>query len=226
MKSSHKIGLIVTPIVILGIIFFVSLQSQNNISFQSENKFDEISMDPSDIPSSLNLPVVGFSDAPVTIIAFNDYQCKDCKTWYDNEYSEISKNLIETKKTNIVFLDSISVGLDSILISEATFCANEQGKYSEYQEILFNSQQEIDNWAKSEQLKTFAVDLELDSKSFESCLDSGKYKKQVLSNLDYAKSFGVDKIPVFKIINFEGKEQIFKGGLPNAVFEDIVNRFQ
>jgi len=61
---------------------------------------------------------------------------------------------------------------------------------------------------------------------FDACLDSGKYTDDILSNLDYAKSLGVDQIPVFKIINYEGKEQILSGGLPNDIFEDIVNRFQ
>jgi len=76
---------------------------------------------------------------------------------------------------------------------------------------------------KSEQLKKFAMDLELDEGLFDECLDSGKYENQVLSNIDYAKRFGVDKIHVFKIINSEGKEHILKGGLPNDVFEKIVN---
>lgn len=226
MKPSQKIGLIVTPIVILGVIFFISLQSQHTISLQSENELDKISIDARNIASSLNLPVVGFFDAPVTIIAFNDYQCIGCKLWYDTEYPEISKNLIETQKANIVFLDSISLGSDSILISEATFCANDQNKYSEYQKILFASQQEIDSWAKPEQLKKFAMDLELDSELFESCLDSGKYKNKVLSNIDYAKSLDVDKIPVFKIINYEGREHTFKGGISSTLFENIVNQFQ
>ncbi|MBN4046058.1 DsbA family protein [Nitrosarchaeum koreense] len=225
MKTSRKIGFIVLPIVILGIVLFISLQTTNILSFQSENELDYISSETNDF-LSLNLPIIGYSDAPVTIIAFNDYQCKDCKTWYDKEYSEISKNLIETKKANIIFLDSISLGNDSVLISEATMCANDQEKYLQYQEILFASQQKIDDWAKSEQLKKFAMDLELDEEMFDACLDSGKYNDDVLSNLDYAKSLGVDQIPVFKIINYEGKEQILRGGLPNDVFEDIVNRFQ
>ena len=186
MKTSKKIGLIVMLIAILTAIFFVSLQFQQDISLQPKNELNEKSMDTSDI-SSLNLPVVGIPDAPVTIITFNDYQCNDCKTWYDKEYPEISKNLIETQKANMVFLDSISLGDDSVLMSEATYCAEEQGKYSEYQKILFNSQQGIDDWAKSEQLKKFAMDLQLDPELFESCLDSGKYEKQVLSNIDYAK---------------------------------------
>jgi len=225
MKTSRKIGFIVLPIVMLGIVLFISLQTTNILSFQSENELDYISSETNDF-LSLNLPIIGYSDAPVTIIAFNDYQCKDCKTWYDKEYSEISKNLIETKKANIIFLDSLSLGNDSVLISEATMCANDQEKYLQYQEILFASQQKIDDWAKSEQLKKFAMDLELDKEMFDACLDSGKYNDDVLSNLDYSKSLGVDQIPVFKIINYEGKEQILSSGLPNDVFEDIVNRFQ
>jgi protein-disulfide isomerase len=225
MKTSRKIGLIVIPITILGIIFFISLQPSNTFSFQPENELDEISSEINDF-LSLNLPTIGNADAPVTIIAFNDYQCKDCKTWYDKEYSEISKNLIETKKANIVFLDSLSLGNDSVLISEATMCANDQEKYSQYQEILFESQQKIDDWAKSKELKKFAMDLELDEDMFDACLDSGKYRSQIFANIDYAQSLGVDKIPVFKIINSEGKEHILKGGVPNDVFEKIVNQFQ
>lgn len=176
--------------------------------------------------SSFNSPVIGFSDAPVTIIVFNDYQCLSCKTWCENSYEDISKKLIETKKAKIIFLDSEPVGNDSILISQATFCADEQGKYSEYQEVLFSSQQKIDGWAKSVQLKNFAIDLNLNVASFERCLDSGKYEKDVITNIDYAKSIGVEKIPIFKIVNFEGKEHVLKEGISSTVFENIVEQFQ
>lgn len=109
---------------------------------------------------------------------------------------------------------------------EATYCTNKQEKYSEYQEILFNSQQEIDNWAKYEQLKSFAVDLELDLKSFEEYLDSETFRGDVMSNIKFTKNYGIDRIPVFKIVNLDGREQVLKGGLPSTTFEDVVNRFQ
>ena len=226
MKKSRKIGLIVIiPVAILGAMFLSLDLFENSTPLQSENRLDEVSSDMEDI-LSLDLPVVGFSDAPVIIIAFNDYQCQGCKTWYEKEFPKISKSLIETQKANIVFLDSISLGNDSVLASEATFCANEQEKYSEYQEMLFKSQQKIDDWAKSAQLKKFAMGLELNSELFQECLDSRKYENKVLSNIEYAKNFGIDKIPVFKIVNFEGKEHILKGGLPSSSFEEVVNRFQ
>ena len=249
MKKNNKIGLIVIPIVVLGGISFALFQFEDTLSFQPENELDDISLEHSDTSTpfqlddilsfdreydeilvehtnTLDLPVIGFSDAPVTIIAFNDYQCMACKSWYDNEYPEISKNLIETKKANIVFLDSIPLGNDSVLISEATFCADEQEKYSEYQEILFNSQQKIDDWGKSKQLKEFAMDLELDMELFEECLDSRKYENKILSNIDYAKNLGVEKIPVFKIFNSEGREHTFKGIISSDFLEEIINSFQ
>jgi len=127
MKKSNKIGLIVIPIAILGGISFALFQFEDTFSLQLENERDEISMEPTDTiapfqiddilsfdieterdeisvehsnaVASLGIPIIGFSDASVTIIAFNDYQCKDCKTWYDGEYPEISKNLIETQKS-------------------------------------------------------------------------------------------------------------------------------
>ena len=227
MKKNQKISLIVLPILILVSLFLISLPFDHYFSSSPKNNSDQASSESfNDIFSSLSVPIIGSANAPVTIIAFNDYQCKDCKTWYDNEYPKISKELIDTQKANMVFLDSTPLGTDSILISEATYCANEQEKYSEYQEILFNSQQEIDAWAKSEQLKIFAVDLELDLKSFEECLDSETFKDDVLSNIEFAKSYGIDRIPVFKIVNFEGREHVLKGSLPSMIFEDVVNRFQ
>lgn len=225
MKKSRKIGLIVMPVAILGALFLISYLFDHALSFQSENDPDTSSLETNtDVLSSLNPTIAGAFDAPVTIIAFNDYQCQGCKTWYMNEYPKIIENLIESKKANMVFVDAIPLGNDSLLASEATYCANEQEKYSEYQELLFNSQQEIDDgWARSEQLKTFALNLELDMESFKNCLDSGKYENQVMSNVEYTKKNGVEKIPIFKIVNSEGKHHVIKGGNPSDVFENVVN---
>ena len=226
MKKSEKIGIITIPIVIL-IVLASSVSLLQNSDSTSENISDVfLSNNDFDLEIPLVSPVIGFSDAPVTIFAFNDYQCASCKFWYENEYPEILQNLIETKKANIVFLDAPPLGNDSVFISQATFCADDQEKYSEYQKILFTSQQKIDSWAKPDQLKNFALDLDLNLEQFENCLDSGKYEKNIQSNIDYANSIGVDKIPVFKIINFEGKEHVFKGGISSTLFEDAVNRLQ
>ncbi|KAF6246260.1 protein-disulfide isomerase [Nitrosopumilus sp. b3] len=227
MKKTTKVGLTVIPIAILIAMFLILFPFEYSISFTSESEPDKISIETNlDILSSTTSPVIGFPDALVTIIAFNDYQCQNCKLWYENDYPEISKTLIETQKANIVFVDSLPLGSNSILMSEATLCANDQNMYSEYQKLLFTSQEKIDSWGKPTQLKEFAMELGLDLGLFEECLDSRKYENDISSNIEYSKNFGVEKIPLFKIVNFEGNEHILKGGLSKNVFESTVDRFQ
>jgi len=61
---------------------------------------------------------------------------------------------------------------------------------------------------------------------FEECLYSWKYENKILSNIDYAKKLGAEKIPVFKIVNYDDREHILKGVLSSDFFEEIVNSFQ
>ena len=225
MKIGKKI--IIGAIIITIIFVLHSLVSPEiDQNFSPENDSNTLSNNDSNgMPPSIS-PVVGNPDASVTIFAFNDYQCVSCKYWYETNYLVISEKLVETNKANLVFLDISPLGNDSSLISQATFCADEQGLYSEYQEILFASQQEIDTWAKSDQLKNFALELDLDVVQFSNCLDSGRYGQDIQSNIDYADSLGVEKIPLFKIVNSKGEEHVFKGGISSILFEEVVNRIQ
>lgn len=227
MKNKIIIIIVISIVILVGISLVLYQEPVSDIvKNTAENTSGTVLTNFAYIESLSNPVIVGISDAPVTIFAFYDYQCPSCKYWYENEYPEISENLIKTNKANMVFIDAPPLGTDSLLISQATLCANEQGKYSEYQEMLFLQQQEIDSWAKSEQLKNFAMDLNLSMSQFENCLDSEKYKKDVESNVEYSTNMGVQKIPIFKIVNFEGKDSLLKGSIPSNLFENTVNQFQ
>jgi hypothetical protein len=90
-------------------------------------------------------------------------------------------------------VDLAFLGRDSPTAAQASYCAEDQGMYWEYHDLLYNSQEsQIDNgWANSERLKAFAFSLDLDLDLFESCLDSGKYSKRVQYNVSEAKKHGV-----------------------------------
>ena len=140
MNKNKKIGIILISVVVILVFVAVLSSDKPSLPIGSENLSIEIPIEYSnDVEFSSNSPVIGSSEAPVTILSFSDYQCIGCKTWYENEFPEISDKLIQTGKANIIFLDSVLVGSDSSLISQASFCANEQGKYQEYQKILFRS---------------------------------------------------------------------------------------
>ena len=82
-------------------------------------------------------------------------------------------------------------------------CAQDQGKFWEYHDYLYENQQGENRGAFSpENLKNFATELKLDSIEFNSCLDSRKYEKIVNDEQVLARSFGVKGTPSTFINDF------------------------
>ena len=168
-------------------------------------------------------PVLGSENASVTIIEMGDYQCEMCKRWNDNTRPKIIENFIDTGKANLVFIDLPILGPDSHTAAEATYCADDQGKYWDYHLTLYNYQDHMNSgWANAERLKAFAFGLGLSMNEFEECLDSDKYKQHVKLNLQKAKSSGANSTPTFIIVNAAGDQKQIRGAQPYSVFEQVI----
>jgi len=176
------------------------------------------------VSTAMGSPILGSDSAPITIIEFGDYQCEQCYKWYHNTKDSIVQNYIETGKANLIFVDLAIVGRDSPKAAAATYCAEEQGKYWEYHDLLYTYQEGVDSgWANSERLKAFAFDLELDKELFDSCVDSGKFAKRVQFNTNEAKKQGATGTPTFIIVNSEGEQQKIGGAQPYSVFQKVLD---
>ena len=177
-----------------------------------------------DISTAMGSPVLGDPDAPITIVEFGDYQCEMCYRWFHQTKPTIVQNYIDTGKANLVFVDLAFLGRDSPKAAQATYCAEDQGKYWEYHGLLYASQEHVDNgWANSERLKAFAFSLGLDMELFESCLDSSKYSKRVSHNIDEARKQGANATPTFFIIDSDGNQQKIQGAQPYSVFKNVMD---
>jgi len=176
------------------------------------------------ISTSMGSPILGNPSAPITIVEFGDYQCHQCYNWHHNTKPSISHDYIETGKVNLVFVDLAFLGNDSPKAAQASYCAEDQGMYWDYHDLLYNSQEpEIDGgWANSERLKAFAFSLGLDIDLFDTCLDSGKYSKRVQYNIQQARDHGVKGTPGFFIVGHDGQQQI-EGAQPFSVFKQILD---
>lgn len=173
---------------------------------------------------SMAAPVEGNEDAPITIIEFGDYQCPKCKGWFQNEKSKITSNYITKGIAKLYFLDSAWLGDDSIAAAQATYCADDQGKFIEYHSTLYNNQAGIqDGWANMDALKQFAKDLKLDAELFNECLDSGIYADRVSHNTEVGASLGVVGTPYFFIVGPEGDIKKIVGPQPSMVFDAAIN---
>lgn len=217
VKKGPIIGGIIAAIVIVIIAASASQFGSETVNLDMQRMHGDIS-------TAMGSPILGNPEAPITIVEFGDYQCEMCYMWFHETKPGIVKDFIDSGKANLVFVDLAFLGRDSPKAAQATYCAEDQGKYWEYHELLYNSQEHIDNgWANSERLKAFAFSLGLDMELFESCLDSGKYSKRVSYNIDEARKQGTSATPTFFIIDSAGNKIKIQGAQPYSTFKKVID---
>ena len=89
---------------------------------------------------------------------------------------KINSTYIHTGKVNMIFMNFVTHGPDSLTAAMAAQCAKEQGKFWNFYEILYKNQgSENSGWANADNLKKFASQISgVDKQNFNSCLDSAK----------------------------------------------------
>ncbi len=215
-KKGPIIGSIIAILAVV-IIASAAMNQDETINLDMQRSHGTIS-------TAMGSPLLGNPDAKITIVEFGDYQCSQCFNWFHNTKPAIIENYIDSGKANLIFMDLAVLGRDSVTAAQATYCAEEQGKYWEYHGMLYDAQQGIDDgWANSERLKAFAFSMGLDIELFDSCLDSGKYSKRVQHNVNEARKAGATGTPTFFIVDSNGNLQKISGAQPYSVFQTVLD---
>ncbi len=168
-------------------------------------------------------PLIGNPDAKITIVEWGDYQCTFCYKFHQSSKDVIIEEYVSTGKANFVFRDFPLNGPDSVLAAEASYCANDQGKYWEYHdEIYKNWAGEKTGWVNRDSLEQFAKTVNLDVVQFNKCLDDKEYQQKVLDNETFGTDVGIRATPSFLIFN---NEKILKieGNQPLSVFRQVLD---
>jgi protein-disulfide isomerase len=158
-------------------------------------------------------PATGNASAPVTIVEFSDFQCPFCR-----QASPTLKRVLQTygDKVRIVWKDFplTQIHPEAFKAAEAGHCANEQGRFWEYHDRLFASQDALQPAA----LKGYAIDLKLDAVAFATCLDSSKYAERVRDGVAEGTRLGVDSTPTIYI-----NGRVLAGAYPYETFVSIID---
>ena len=119
-----------------------------------------------------------------------------------------------------------SIGPESMWAAEAAECANAQGKFWPYHDKVFQSQRGENRGAFSkDNLKRFAADLDLDTASFNSCLDSDRYAQKVKDDIAEGERMGVQAFPTF-FINGTKIEGVMPLATYRSIIEEALNKAQ
>jgi len=178
------------------------------------------------VPEKVSRPAgegltLGDTSAPARIEVFEDFQCPACKQFSESIEPQVLEKLVATGKAyyifqNYAFIDTNSAAKESRGAANASLCANEQGKFWEYHDVLFaNWNGENQGAFKDANLVGFAKALGLNVTDFQSCVDDVRYRAEVQASFDNGVSMGVNGTPSV----FVNGVMITPGYIPS--FEDI-----
>ena len=169
-------------------------------------------------------PQIGLENATISIVEFGDYQCTFCYKFHQDTLNDIKIEYIDTGKANYVYRDFPLNGPSSILASEASYCADDQGKYWEYHNTIFkNWAGENTGWINMNSLLGFAAQLDLDIIEFSNCMDRHMHYQKVINNESYAKQIGISATPTFLIFDDAQLIRII-GAQPLEKFQNALNQ--
>lgn len=155
------------------------------------------------VPNDLGNHIIGKEDAKVTLIEVGCYTCpftKQAQGELNNVLNEYIRNKIGgNPRIKFAFISLPLPNHDfSREASEAAECAADQGKFWEYHEALFASQDKV-KAAGIAELSNIAQVLKLNMPEFNECLLDGKYRQKIQQNYDNGVREGIYGTPTFFI---------------------------
>jgi predicted DsbA family dithiol-disulfide isomerase len=164
--------------------YMLSLRSDAKIFFSIAPPRAQISMK--------DTPVRGPADTRVMLVEYADYECPYC------QQAQPTLDKLEAEfKGRIAFAYKdvpLPMHPNAPKAAEASHCAEAQGKYWEYHDLLGKTRQ-----LDMASLKDDARKLSLDGAAFDKCLDSGEKSGIVKLHQSEAASLGIQGTPTFLV---------------------------
>ena len=166
--------------------------------------------------------VIGKASAPIEVIEFGDFECPSCARFATLTEPEVRSRLVDQGVIRFRFIDfPLSMHRNTWPASRAAACADEQGKFWEMHDALFQSQDQWNGETTSNPdpiFKQLAKQIGLNQQQFDQCVDSKKTQAKIQAHEQLAEQQHIQATPSFII---GGK--IAEGPRPFDEFKSLVD---
>jgi protein-disulfide isomerase len=164
--------------------------------------------------------IKGSADAPVEITEYADYQCPFCQTFATIQMPTIEERLIRTGRLRWRYRDfPLQQHSFSRLAAHSAACADEQGKYWEQHQRIYDGQGE---WASlgdaGPKFREYAQANGLDLKRYDECMASHKYAGRIQASYEEGTRLGVSSTPTLLVGN-----RLYQGRLDSDAIRRLVD---
>lgn len=182
---------------------------------------------PVSVASRKDQPTEGKSGAKVTIVEFGDFQCPFCKSFFQNTLPQIKSTYIDTGKAQLIFrhFPLTQLHVNAQISAVAAECANQQGKFWPYHDLLYTNGQADGTNLDKLSLEKYADQLGLNKgtlgfgkNKFNQCLESNATLATVNADQTEGTKDGVSGTPSFFI-----NGQLLVGTQPFSSFQTAID---
>lgn len=166
--------------------------AQNANATQTAANGDPIVVTPRAFTVKVDGVNLGDPNAPVKVVAYEDFRCSSCLSFTENIEPNIIKNYVDTGKVYYTYAFFLVIdgndGADaSRRAANAAMCAAEQNKFWPYHDTLYANQiTESADWFTDTRLTKMAQNVGLDMTAFTQCYQAKKYDAQVVKDMNQA----------------------------------------
>lgn len=144
----------------------------------------------------------GPENAKVTIVEFSDLQCPACKAVQPLVTQVLAQNP-DTVRLVYRHFPLTSIHPYAPLAAQASEVANQEGKFWEFHDLLFEKQQEWSALSSQEEVTekfvTYAEELGIDKERFREKIQSDEVKQIVSKDTSLAEQLNVNSTPTFYV---------------------------
>ncbi|XUX00552.1 MAG: thioredoxin domain-containing protein [Dehalogenimonas sp.] len=147
-------------------------------------------------PASTSAPSTTGNPSTIKVVIYSDPQCHACYRLYTEIEPQLNTKYGSNPKVSIETRYTSSMGSTSSLAAQAMLCAGDQGKYTQYREAILTAWNDkgADAYTQAA-LEATAGSLGLNTQTFNSSLESGKYRQAITDNTVAAGQLNIDNIP-------------------------------
>jgi protein-disulfide isomerase len=140
-------------------------------------------------------PYLGADNATITVVEFSDFECFYCGQFAREQFPLIKQRYIDTGEVRFAYKNFplTQAHPEARLAAEAAMCVHAQGKFWEYNRVLYAHQDAL----SAENLTAYASTLGLDMPSYNDCIANQLSVRAVDQDLTLGTNSGVTGTPTF-----------------------------
>jgi protein-disulfide isomerase len=150
----------------------------------------------------------------------SDFQCPWCKRWHDETAPRVLKDYVESGRVRVAYVHyPLDMHPHAVPAAEASMCAGAQGKFWQYHDSLFATQEE---WAplrnSAPVFERLAAGVGLDTAAWAQCLRDDVMLPMIQADIDRGKQAGAGSTPTFFV-----NQKLIAGAAPFETFRVAID---